>query len=142
MNLQDFLRSIPRERPTGVTILAVLCFLSGAYTVIGALAGAPILFRGGGGGMLVYPVHAIIFLLTIAFFFAKGALLAFIGMGLLKLQNWGRVLLIVLTGLGLLMAIRALAHSVSAFIGIAIFLMSLLYLFTPNVKQAFGATRF
>ncbi len=47
----------------------------------------PILFRGGGGGMLVYPVHALIFLLMVAFGLAKAALLVAVGIGLLRLQN-------------------------------------------------------
>jgi hypothetical protein len=77
-----------KERPTGVvTILAVLFFIYGASQGVGVLVEVPILFRGGGGGMLVYPVHALIFLLMVAFGLAKAALLVAVGIGLFRLQN-------------------------------------------------------
>jgi|SRR5580704_11803030 hypothetical protein len=143
-----------KERPTGVTILAVLFFIYGAFQAVAAFAVVPILFRGGGGGMLIYPVQALMFLLLVAIGLGKAALLVAIGIGLIKLQNWARILFIVFIGLELLMDARALVFSGSqslhalalspgrALIVVSIEVGALVYLFRPLVKQAFGATRF
>lgn len=100
--------------------------------------------------MLIYPLHAIIFLLTIAFPLGEGALFAFIGIGLIKLQNWARITLIVLFGLLSLIFIRAAVFSTSHALAFSPFrvlrgglIIALVvgYLFQSHVKQAFGATR-
>jgi hypothetical protein len=143
-----------KERPSGVAILAVFFFIYGASQGVGALAEVPILFLGGGGGMLIYPVHALVFLSMIAFSLGKAALLVAIGIGIFRLQNWARILLMVFIGLELLMAARALVFSASralpallfspgpALIVGSIVVGVLVYLFRPHVKQAFGAIRF
>src|ERR1700674_255912 len=77
-----------KERPSGVTILAVLSFIYGASQGVGVFVGVPILFRG--GGMLVYPVQALLVLLMLAFSLGESALLVAIGIGLIRLQNWAR----------------------------------------------------
>ena len=134
------------ERPVGITILAGLCFLYGAYQGIGALKGTSVLFAGGPGGLLVYPVHAIIFLLTIAFFLGIAALLVLVGIGLIRLKNWARMTLVVLIGLQtLLVAVLLASHGLRVvsplrpLLGGLIILGVLAYLFQPHVKQAFGA---
>ena len=77
-----------------------------------------------------------------------------IGVGLLKLQNWARVLAIVLTGLSVLAFVSSIlspfahmhlfffAFLIRRLILVAIDIWILVYLFKPNVKQAFGATGF
>jgi hypothetical protein len=141
-----------KERPIGVTILAVLFLIYGASYGVGALAGVPILFRG--GAILIYPVQGLIVLLMVAFGLAEAALLVAIGIGLFRLQNWARILLIVFIGFALLMAARALVFSASralpallsspgpVLIVGSLFVGVLVYLFRPHVKQAFGAIRF
>jgi hypothetical protein len=47
----------------------------------------------------------------LAFGLGKAALLVAIGVGLIRLQNWARILLIVFIGLELLIVARALAFS-------------------------------
>jgi hypothetical protein len=143
-----------KERPLGVTILAVLFSIYGASHAVEAFALVPMLFRGGGGAMLIYPVQALMFLLMLAFGLGKSALLVAIGIGLIRLQNWARILLIVFIGLELLMAASALVffgshtlHALAFSPGPALILVSIVvgvpvYLFRPHVKQAFGATRF
>jgi hypothetical protein len=96
-----------KERPLGVTILAVLFSIYGASHAVEAFALVPMLFRGGGGAMLIYPVQALMFLLMLAFGLGKAALLVAIGIGLIRLQNWARILLIVFIGLELLMVARS-----------------------------------
>lgn len=140
------------ERPTGVTILAVLSFIGAGLTVIlalGAMAGGALLTAMmpslptalvGAGAILVAGVC-----------FLLAALYAVTGYGLLKLKNWARILTMVLIALGLLSAglgvLSALAHFsivllVRQLIVVAIDVWILLYLLKPHVKQAFGATGF
>ena len=138
------------ERPTGVTILAVLAFIGAGFLVLGALAfifgGAMLagLSKAGGGALLggLGMVAAVIFL-------AIAALYVVIGIGLLGLKNWARVVTIVLIALGLVSGAFGLVSSLTHFsIGLllwraCIFVIDvwiLIYLFKPHVKQAFGAT--
>jgi hypothetical protein len=105
-------------------------------------------------GILLNPYAAIFVFLAAALSFVQGALFIAVGIGFLKLQNWARVLLIVLTGLALLYGARALvtsgASAANAFVSSpgpvlivgSIVVGLLVYLFRPHVKQAFGATRF
>lgn len=90
------------ERPTGVTILAVLALIGAGLSVVAALlvllggamvanmASRPGLgMMAGVGGVIIG-----VFLLGVA------ALYAVAGVGFLKLQNWARILVVVLCGLG------------------------------------------
>ena len=136
------------ERPTGVTILAVLSFLGGGLLLIiafGALAGGAVLASVLSLPASIVGLGAVIVAIV---FFAFAGLYAANGVGLLKLQNWARVLTMVLIVLGLLSAVLgvfgALAHFrmfllVRQLIVAAIDLWILLYLNKPHVKQAFGA---
>ena len=141
------------QRPTGVTILAVLAFMGAGLLVLLGLA----IFMGGAmlSSMSAYPRFGAIAGGIIAVFFLVFAVLdAVIGVGLWKLQNWARVLTIVLTGLGLLGSVGGLvspfayahffffAFLVRRVIVTAIQVWILVYLFKPHVKQAFGATGF
>jgi len=137
------------ERPTGVTILAILSFLAGGLVLLFAL-GALL------GGAMIASVFAslpaslvgvgAIIVAVVCFLFA--ALYAANGVGLLKLQNWARVLTIVLIILGLLSAVLgvfgALAHFrvfllVRQLIVAGIDVWILKYMNKPHVKQAFGS---
>jgi hypothetical protein len=145
------------QRPIGVTILAVLAFVGAGFTVLGALA----MFLGGavlssladvpqmralaGAGGIILGI----------FFLAWAAFDAFIGIGLLKLQNWARIVTIVLAGLGLFFSAVGLLFSLTHVFGFfffgllvrriivaAIEVWVIVYLLKPHVKQAFGATGF
>jgi len=140
-----------KQRPTGVAILAGLYLVYGAFKAVGALAGIPVLFLMGPRGLLIYPVHGMVILLMVAFGLGEAALFVSVGVGLIKLQNWARVVSIASLGLVLVMGTRALAHSVAhaiadalvpQFIGVGTCVVLLRYLFAPHVKQAFGATKF
>jgi hypothetical protein len=142
------------ERPTGVTILAVLYFLGTAFlgicgllfivggTMLSGLAqsGGPGSALFAAGGAVIGSVFLVLALLELA-----------LGIGFIKLQNWARVVAIVLTGIAVLFGILGmfslLAH-VMVFaltirvITLAIQIWILVYLFKPHVKQAFGASGF
>ena len=141
------------ERPTGVTILAVLGFIATGLLVLAAL----VVLLGGamvanmaarpGMGMIAGIGGAIIGVALLGF----AVLYAVVGFAFLKLQIWARLLVIVLCGLGVLFnglgVLTALFHfhvlvaTVRAIV-VAVDLWVALYLLKPHVKQAFGATGF
>jgi hypothetical protein len=141
------------ERPTGVTILALLAFVGTGLSVLGALGvllgGAMVANMAArpGMGMLAGTVGAVIGVVLLG----VAILYAVVGIGFLKLQNWARILVLVLCGLGVLFnglgLLGALFHFsvlvvVWRVIAVAIDLWIVLYLLKPHVKQAFGATGF
>ena len=142
------------ERPTGVTILAVLYFIGTAFLglcgILFIVGGSMLsgLAQSGGpgsailaaGGALVGAIFLVLALLELA-----------IGIGFIKLQNWARVVAIVFTGIAVLFGVLGmfslLAHVMVfalmiRFIVLALQIWILVYLFKPHVKQAFGATGF
>ena len=139
------------QRPTGVTILAVLCFIG---TVLALLAALGSFFVGGigmtgmggqatgmAGTMAMFGAFAGVVMLTLA------VLYLLIGLGLWKLRSWGRMLAIIVVAVGMVAALAGLVKSfmplhvggvVWELIVIAIDVWILWYLFRPHVKQAFG----
>jgi hypothetical protein len=134
------------QRPTGVTIIAILGFV---LSVVAGVEGLLILVQGGelfGPGMSFYYGGAFAGLVLLA----GAALVIITCIGLLKLWEWARILAIVLNAahlvvaaLGLMDAFRhlhtpffvgvMLRHIVMLAIGIWI----IVYLIQPKVKQAF-----
>lgn len=140
------------ERPTGVTILAVLSFILAALMVLGALGmfflgaagiaaatagrgmGGPLAALGAFGGVVILCL-AVLYIIT--------------GVGLIKLRSWGRLLTIILVAIsvifGLMGIVRALVplHAgilVWQLIVLAIDVWILMYMFKPHVKAAFEQT--
>ncbi|HEV2305123.1 MAG TPA: hypothetical protein VGR93_06365 [Candidatus Acidoferrales bacterium] len=140
------------ERPTGVTILAVLSFLGAAVLLLGAcvmfLMGAAGLAgmaggRGLGGPLAALGAFAGVACLVLAVLYVVN------GVGLLKLRGWGRLLTIVLVAISVLFGVmglfRAMHMGVMALlvwqlIILAIDVWILVYMFKPHVKAAFGQT--
>jgi len=143
------------ERPTGVTVLAVLLMIFAAFAAIAGLAllvlglggGAALQMRGASTGMST--MMAGMGALGGVFLLALAAVYVVLGVGLLKLLNWARVVTLVLVGLGLLFAAIGLLTAVIHF-RVALLLWQLIvvaidasivwYLLRPDVKQAFGTT--
>ena len=139
------------QRPTGVTILAVLYFLGAAcFLLVGLLSfvGGSLLAglaHSGGPGSAIFAMGGVIIGVVCVLF----AVLDFaIGMGFIKLQNWARVTAIVLTAIGIIFGLLGLLNVVMhmvifsiiwQLIILAIYIWILLYLLKPHVKQAFGA---
>lgn len=137
------------QRPTGVTVLAILSFLGAGLLVIGAL----VMFAGGAmlatmlrssmpSGILA-GVTSVIAVFCLLF----AALYVVTGIGLWTLKPWGRILTIILVSLSLLFSVLGLLTSMMHFmIGIVIWriivcgidALILWYMFTPEVKRAFG----
>ncbi len=141
------------ERPAGVTVLAVLLMIFAAFAAFAGLAflvlglggGAALQMRGANTGMsaMIAGMGALggVFLLGLA------AVYVVVGVGLLKLLNWARVVTLVLVGLGLLFAAIGLLTAVihfrvgmfgSRLIVAGIDVWIIWYLLRPDVKQAFG----
>ena len=138
-------------RPTGVTVLAVLAFVSAfclffaafgmflSGAIVSSLADRPGLgVMAGMGGAIVGVV-----------FLGLAAVDLVLGIGLWRLQNWARILTLVLVGLGLIFNLLGLLRSVlhlhvffffTQAVVIAIDVWIVVYLSKPHVKQAFGGT--
>jgi len=137
------------ERPTGVTILAVLCFVFAGLALLAALA---LMFLGGmfaqvvessGMGAMLAGAGAFVGVLVLIL----AGLYFLVGFGLWKLKSWGRILALVLVALGLISAAMGLFSSLSPFQA-GVFAWQLfvclldiwiiVYLLKPHVKQAFS----
>lgn len=143
------------ERPTGVTILAVLSFIGAVFTALGGLAlmlgmgaaGAAMRQSGeaaGGLGALLLGLGAIAGVLFLILAVVYGA----IGYGLWTLRSWARIVTLVFMILGAALAALGLLASLVAFELVSLFFQLIIvgiyawiiwYLFQPHVKEAFGA---
>jgi uncharacterized membrane protein (DUF2068 family) len=135
-------------RPTGITILGVLgilggvfAFLLGVIVFLGSafaarmLAGAPRFFVGVGAAMIG------------GFLMLYALLHIVVGIGLLSLANWARVLAIALAAIQLAFTALTILHGAPIFFFVfafrrliiaAIDILILWYLSQPHVKRAFG----
>jgi hypothetical protein len=142
------------ERPTGVTIIAALYFIGtailgicGLLFIVGGTMLSGLARSGGPGSALFAAGGAVIG----SIFLVLALLELAIGIGFIKLQNWARVVAIVFTGIAVLFGLLGM---LSLFVHMMVFAMMfrvivlaiqiwiLVYLFKPEVKQAFGATGF
>jgi hypothetical protein len=153
-------------RPSGVRILAVAMFLGIPYLLTATLAlfgvgaflgGIPIFLMTFISLFVDWPVHAlIVFFLQFGFAANPAVLAGFycilillllkFGVGLLRLQNWARFAGIGLALLNLVVAMIGYAGPRmvlfrQSIISIGIEVAVLIYLFRPEVKEAFGVTR-
>jgi hypothetical protein len=145
------------QRPTGVTIIAVLNFIGAAgLLILGLLsfAGGSLIAgffnaaataNGTTGAAPVAGWMAGIGIFIGAIFLAFAIFAVFIGIGLLKLKNWARVTTIVFSVLGLLGNLNGLRGGVAGgivgtIIGLAINILIIWYMLQPSVKAAFGQT--
>jgi hypothetical protein len=138
------------QRPTGVTIIAILAFLGaigaaclGLLMFVGSAFVASFFANMPGMGAMAGGVTAVIGVFCLFFAVLYGVT----GYGLLALKNWARIITIVLSVIGLIFGllglVAAFAHFgmgilVGQIIRVAIAALVLWYLFQPNVKQAFG----
>ncbi len=140
------------ERPTGVTVLAILAFIGAVFAVLGALlmfvGGAALTALGGRGTMGLAMLGGMGAAVAGVFCLFLGVVYGVVGYGLWTLQNWGRVIALVLIAIGLVFAALGVLTSLVHFrIGIllwqlivgAIDVWIITYLLKPHVKQAFGA---
>jgi hypothetical protein len=119
-----------RERPLGITILAILAAIGGVLGLLGGL-GMMALFGAGGLFMILGLVTLVVSVLYLAFAY-----------GAWTLQPWGWTLGVALAVISIVITLlqltQGMTNFVSALISIAISGVILYYLFQPDVKAAFG----
>jgi hypothetical protein len=144
------------NRPTGVTVLAVLQFIGAGFCVVAALLMmvggtfvAAILGRvgaGGDGGTAMAGMGALFGVVGGVFCLALAALYGVVGWGMWSLKSWARIVTIVLAAIGALFQVMGIMGSMLHFrIGALIWNLIWLgvngfivwYLIQPRVKAAF-----
>lgn len=130
------------NRPTGVTVIAVLYYIGAAFFICIGLA-----FLLGGGMMATMIAdrtglsRAVIGGMGIAIFIVMlcfAALHAVVGWGLMALKEWARIVAIVLAGLGALGGLFALIRiSPLGLLRLALSGWMIWYLLQPHVVAAF-----
>lgn len=142
------------NKPAGVIVIAILYFIVAAGCLLGGL-----LFIAGGGFMatmmsqsgqasasplagMMAGLGAIAGIIFLAF----GVIDLLVGIGLLKLKNWARIVAIVFSAIGAAFQILGILGSISHFnvaamvfpvIFLAIYALIIWYLLKPEVKAAF-----
>lgn len=134
------------QKPTGVVILALLCWAGAAFLLLPSLA----LFFGSSFiaamvGHQFGPIAAFAGVAAGAFLLIMAVIGAVLGWGLWTLQEWARILMIIFQGIGLVLGIvgmfaLAFFHPVGVvfrLVRIAINGVIIWYLVQPNVVAAF-----
>ena len=141
------------NRPTGVTLIAVLYFIGGGFAAlagIGMVAGGGMLAtimnqQGQSAGPLAGMMAGLGAALGIIIL-ALGAIDIVLGVGLIKLKEWARMTVVILTAifaaLGAFGLLTTLAHFVLFATLVRVCVLALqvwiiLYLLKPEVKAAF-----
>jgi hypothetical protein len=127
------------QRPTGITVLAILAAIGGVFGILGGLAligvGTVVASSSGLGGLA-----AILGLIALAY----GILSLVLAYGFWTLQPWAWTLGVGLEVAGIVINVLQYINNTSALGGtifsIAINAIVLWYLYQPNVKAAFGRT--
>jgi hypothetical protein len=125
------------QRPTGITIIAILSAIGGVFGLLASLAllglGAVVGAATGLGGLTF--VAGLIVL-------AYSVLSLVLAYGFWTLKPWGWTLGVGVQGLGIVQAVLQFANNTSQIaslvIGVGIAAFILWYLFQPSIKAAFG----
>jgi hypothetical protein len=124
------------QRPTGVTILAILAFIGGAFGILGALAllGLGFAFAGAPAGGLGFIFGIVLLVLSILYLW--------LGWGFWNLKRSAWSLGLVVFGAGIVISLIELllgyATLTNLIVTIVINGIIIYYLLTPGVKAAFG----
>jgi lysylphosphatidylglycerol synthetase-like protein (DUF2156 family) len=129
----------PRQRPTGITVLALLNFIGGGLAIllgIVFIAAGPIMAQIASGLPPIFSV--LVGALGIGFLIA-GLIGLVVGWGLWTGKGWAWWLTVILEALGLLSGLAGIARGdPTSLIGLLIAALILWYMFKPHVKDFFG----
>ena len=119
-----------RDRPIGITIIAILMIISGIFFIIGgigftALSVLSLAFLAGGIGSIILGIASLV-----------------VAWGLLKGAGWAWIITLIITIISIIANIVSLAGgNTASIIGIIIEGIIIYYLYRPNVKSYFGRSR-
>ena len=121
------------QRPTGVSVLAVLMIIGGVLGIIGSLTAVALLstLAGTAGLLLAFVVIVPLIIAVVQ---------VVVGVGLWKLLSWAWMAAIVITVIGAIFTIISLISGgsvASNIISLAIDALIVWYLFRPEVKSVF-----
>lgn len=126
------------QRPTGVTILAILAFIGGIFGILGGLALVGFSGRIAASGVAGGGFATILGVLLLLY----GVLALVLGYGFWTLKPWAWTLGVGLQAAGIVLNVLQFINDstqlVSAIFSIAISVAILWYLYQPHVKAAFG----
>jgi len=126
------------QRPTGITIIAILGFIGGILAILG---GALVVAVAGSGILSSYGYG--MFSGFVSFFggiiIVAGLLAIFVSWGMWSGKTWAWYLSVVLYGLGIVFGLISLAAgAVTGIVSLLIEILLLWYMFRPHVKAYFG----
>lgn len=121
-----------KQRPTGITILAILGAIGGVLYV---LAGLALLGLGAVGGVLGSGLGFLSGTFGGLFFLALGLITLYVAWGAWNLQPWAWMWMVVVIVIGLVLAVLNRQWFSVIVDGIVVY-----YLFRSEVKTAFGRT--
>ena len=107
------------ERPSGITAIAVLFFAVSAYLLV--LGGAMLVAPGSVGMRLGAPLLGGLELAGPYMFLLAGSVVALLGVGLLRLNNWARRAAAIVAIAGVVMLVPSVSAAVVTFHGSALF---------------------
>lgn len=126
------------QRPTGISILAILDFLVGALVILGGL----FLVAVGGSGLLTsfgYGIFSGVVSVVGGFALLIGIFAIVVGWGMWTGKEWAWILALILYGLGALTSLVSLVGGgVSSLVSLLIDAFLIWYLFRPHVRAFFG----
>ena len=125
------------ERPTGVTILAVLAFIVGIF---GALGGLLVVAAGTAAAAYGFGIEGGLAVVIGALVLIVGLLWLAVGWGLWNINKWGYQLAMILAIIGIILALPGIAGA--GIVTIIINGIIIYYLIQPEIKDVFGITGF
>ena len=119
-----------KDRPLGVTIIAILTVIGGIGFLASGIAAAAALFLSN-IGILSAAIGAVLIVLGIAYFV--------MGYGLWKGKGWAWTITLVLSYIGIAFGIASIVTgNIGAVFHLIINIIVVYYLYRPNVKSFFG----
>ncbi len=121
-----------KQRPTGITILAILAAIGGVLYV---LAGLALLGLGVAGGVLGSGLGFLTGTFGGIVLLALGIVTLYVAWGAWNLQSWAWMWMVIVIAVGLVLAVLQ-----RQWFGAVVDAIVVYYLFRPEVKTAFGRT--
>jgi drug/metabolite transporter (DMT)-like permease len=138
-----------RQRPTGVTIVAILIIIGGILFLLAGIGTVTL------GALFFQEIIAVVFAIIGAILLAVGIGYLVVSYGLLKGREWAWTITIILLFIGIGIDIVSIVYgsfvinmdivtfltsNSGSFVSLAISVLILYYLYRPHVKSYFGKT--